>query len=157
MELKALTKKLPYKWKIQSFNKDKTKASCVAYIDSRDAQNLLDDVCWPENWQVKFHCAKDKLFAEVWIKIWSEWIWKSDSGSFDNAGVEESTASKWETSDAFKRACVMWWIGRFLYDNEIVWVAVDEYKKPVNKNGEKIQDLSEYCTKYNDWMKNNKK
>ena len=45
MELKALTKKLPYKWKIQSFNKDKTKASCVAYIDSRDAQNLLDDVC----------------------------------------------------------------------------------------------------------------
>jgi hypothetical protein len=44
MDLKLLTQELPYKWKVQAWNKDKTKALCVAYIDARDAMRLLDSV-----------------------------------------------------------------------------------------------------------------
>lgn len=51
INLKDLQKPLPYQWKVQSVPKgwktgqdvDK-KASCVAYIDSRDVQSRLDEV-----------------------------------------------------------------------------------------------------------------
>ena len=45
MDLEKLKQEIPFKWKIQSFNKDKTKASNVAYIDARDVMNVLDEVC----------------------------------------------------------------------------------------------------------------
>jgi len=44
INLKDLQKKLPYKWRVQSFSKNKASAACVAYIDSRDVQDLLDEV-----------------------------------------------------------------------------------------------------------------
>ncbi len=45
MNIKDLQKLLPYKWRVQSFSKNKASAACVAYVDSRDVQNLLDNVC----------------------------------------------------------------------------------------------------------------
>jgi hypothetical protein len=55
-------------------------------------------------------------------------VWKSDSGALDESdNVESETTSKWETSDAFKRAWVQWGIGRFLYEKEIVWITEEEY------------------------------
>ena len=44
MNLKDLSKELPYKWRVQSTKFGKT--TCVAYIDARDCQDLLDDVVW---------------------------------------------------------------------------------------------------------------
>lgn len=44
INLKDLQKKLSYKWRVQSFSKNKPLAQCVAYVDSRDVQTLLDDV-----------------------------------------------------------------------------------------------------------------
>ena len=49
MNLNDLKKELPYKWRVQSTKYGKT--TCVAYIDARDCQDLLDEVCGPENWQ----------------------------------------------------------------------------------------------------------
>ncbi len=42
MKLKDLKKELPYKWRVQSVKYGK--ATCVAYIDARDCQDLLDEV-----------------------------------------------------------------------------------------------------------------
>jgi len=42
MEFKELKKELPYKWRVQSTKFGKT--TCVAYIDARDCQDLLDEV-----------------------------------------------------------------------------------------------------------------
>ena len=50
MELQNLKKELPYKWRVQSANQ--YSATCVAYIDARFVQDLLDEVCGQENWQV---------------------------------------------------------------------------------------------------------
>ena len=47
MKLEDLKKELPYKWRVQSSRYGK--ANCVAYIDARDAQDLLDEVCGQEN------------------------------------------------------------------------------------------------------------
>ncbi len=139
MELKNLKKQINYSWKIQTKPTSEKKWACVAYIDSRDAQSLLDEVCGQEWWQSLFYEVKWKVFCKVWIKVWDEWIWKSDSWALDdNENVESETTSKWETSDAFKRACVQWGIWRFLYDLEIKWITLEEY------NANKYK-LSEFC------------
>lgn len=141
MELIKLKQEKPYKWKIQSYSKDKTKVSCVAYMDSRYVQDLLDEVCEPQNWQSLFYEVKWKVFCKIGIKIWDDWIWKSDSWALEeNENVETETTSKWETSDAFKRAAVQWWIGRFLYDKPIQWITKEEYETNKYKLTDFIND-----------------
>jgi len=125
MNLKDLKKELPYKWRVQSANQ--WGAQCVAYIDSRDVQDLLDDVCGAENWQVSYSQNKNNLFATISIFIDGKWVNKSDCGTESN--IEKQ---KGEASDAFKRAAVMWGVGRFLYSLPIQKLPVKE------KNGKFI-------------------
>ena len=120
MNLSDLKKELPYKWRVQSANQ--WGANCVAYIDARDVQDILDDVCGQENWQVKYEEHKGNLFALIGILVNNTWAWKSDCGT--ESAVEKQ---KGEASDAFKRAAVMWGVGRFLYFKKIV-------KLPVKQN-----------------------
>lgn len=149
IKLDKLRTHIPYHWKIQWFTKDKSKAICVAYIDSRDAQNLLDEVCWPENWSSEFYEVKGKLFCKVGIYVNSQWVFKSDSGALESSdNVDTETTSKWESSDAFKRACVQWGIGRFLYDLEIKRIPSSDYE--ANK-----WTLTEYINWLNKWPTSN--
>lgn len=118
--LQDLKKELPYKWRVQSANQ--WGANCVAYIDARYVQDILDEVCGQENWQVKYEEHKGNLFASIGIKVNAgNWVWKSDCGT--ESQVEKE---KGEASDAFKRAGVMWGIGRFLYSKKIVKLPVKE-------------------------------
>lgn len=138
-----LKEEIPYKWKIQNYNFDRTKATCVAYIDARDVMNRLDDVVWPGNWQDKYYEAHWRLICSLWIKFDDEWIWKSDTGSEAKGEWEKSLVS-----DAFKRAAVKWWIWRFLYDLDIKWISWDESrKKPIDDNWKIIYDITDYFRK----------
>ena len=138
MDLKELKKEMPIKWRVQSANQ--WGASCVAYIDARDVQDLLDEVCGAENWQILYEEHKGNLFAKIGINVAnakdSEIIWKSDCGTESN--VEKQ---KGEASDAFKRAAVMWGIGRFLYSKKIV-------KLPVREKNGKYVPFSEKTGKF---------
>ena len=121
MDLKQLTKELNYKWRVQSCKFGK--ANCVAYIDARDAQDLLDEVCGADNWSVEYYHDGNLLFCKVGIFVNDKWIYKSDTGSESN--IEKN---KGHVSDAFKRACVAWGIGRFLYRLPIQVLKSKEYK-----------------------------
>lgn len=141
--LEELKKPLSYKWKPQSQNKDKTKWQCVAYIDSRDVQNILDTTCI---WQNEFYEVKWKLFCKIWIYTEDYWtLWRSDSWFLENEFIEDWTESKWEVSDTFKRAWVQWWIWRFLYSKQIQWITSEEY----NVNKYKLTEFIE--SKLNNW------
>ncbi len=131
MDLKQLKKQIPYQWRVQAFSKNYPSAQCVAYIDSRDVMNLLDEVVGCEKWQSDFKEVKGNVYAGIGIKVnENEWVWKWDCGSESNIEKE-----KGEASDSFKRAAVKWGIGRFLYDLEI---------KVVNANEKKTQTNSPY-------------
>jgi len=104
MNLKDLQKEMPYEYRTWPWGTQ------LAYITARQAQDRLDEVCWPENWKVEYKEIKWELFAWVSIKVWDEWITKWDWGTESNIEKE-----KWLISDSFKRACVTWGIGRFLY------------------------------------------
>ena len=139
MNLKDLKKEILHKWRVQSYSKNKPVAVCVAYIDSRQAQDLLDEVCGAENWQDEYYQADGLLFCKVGIKVNNEWIWKSDTGTESKEDKE-----KGHSSDAFKRACVKWGIGRFLYSKEIQYIESNEkktnsnYPHCIDENGKRI-------------------
>ena len=142
--LEKLAAPIPYKWRVQSYSKNKPQATCVAYIDSRDVQNRLDEVCGV-HWQSDYKEIGGSLFGGIAIRVEDEWAWRWDCGT-------ESIAekAKGEASDAFKRSAVKWGVGRFLYDLKIQYVPANEkktgsnYPHCVDNQGKKIWDLTEH-------------
>ena len=107
-------------WRIGATNQEKTKGMALAYIDARAVMDRLDEVCGPENWQKRYSHADAKTICEIGIKIGGEWVWKADG-----AGDTDHEAAKGALSDAFKRAGVVWGIGRYLYDLSSPWVEIE--------------------------------
>jgi len=153
MELSDLKKPFPpdrISWRVGSQTKDKKKGMALAYIDARDVQDRLDEVCGVDGWQCRYVPMHDKkTVCEIGIRIFrpslgpetalsnvaslvkqighgiDEWVWKSDG-----AGDTDVEAEKGSLSDAFKRAAVRWGIGRYLYDVEAPWVELEAFGNP---------------------------
>lgn len=115
-------------WRAQSLTKAGDKALALAYIDARDVMERLDAVCGPAGWQCDYPHADAKTVCRIGIKIGDEWVWKANG-----AGDSDIEAEKGALSDAFKRAAVLWGIGRYLYTIVSPWVPCDTYES----NGKK--------------------
>jgi hypothetical protein len=126
IDIKALAAEFPrgaVSWRAQSLTKAGDKAMALAYIDARDVMERLDAVCGPEGWQCDYPHASAKTVCRIGIKIGGEWVWKSNG-----AGDSDIEAEKGALSDAFKRAAVLWGIGRYLYAIESPWVPCETYE-----------------------------
>jgi hypothetical protein len=134
MELSQLSKEFPREavhWRAQSLKRDGTKALALAYIDARDVQDRLDEVCGPQGWQTELReTAKGRIICSIGVKIGDEWVWKADG-----AGATDIEGDKGGISDAFKRSAVHWGIGRYLYRMKSPWVPCETYQ---NSAGKKI-------------------
>lgn len=112
-------------WRIGSKSQDKKKARLLAYIDARDVMELLDRSCGFENWQCRYSLSDNGLLiCEIGIRINGEWLWRANG-----AGDTQVEAEKGKCSDAFKRAAVLWGVGRYLYGLDSPWVPIDQYGK----------------------------
>lgn len=99
-----------------------TKGIALGYIDARDAMGRLDEVVGPADWQDRYPWSESgKLCCEIGIRINGEWRWKANG-----AGDTNMEADKGAFSDAFKRAAVMWGIGRYLYALPNEWTELNE-------------------------------
>ena len=99
--------------------------SLLLYKDARVDQNILDETVGPENWQRSHEVVNGNLFCNVGIRIlrednYGEWVWKQDVGTESYTEKEKGQAS-----DAFKRACFNWGIGRELYTAPFIWIKAD--------------------------------
>ncbi len=108
----------------------------LLYKDARCDMRILDETVGPENWQCEYYEYKNTLFCKVGVLVdrgeqFREWVWK------DNAGAPSNMeAQKGEASDAFKRACFCWGIGRELYTAPRIFVYADKCKSiKEGKNG----------------------
>lgn len=110
-------------WRVGATSKDKTKGIALAYIDARDVMRRFDDI-FGLNWQCRYTHAEGKTICELGIKVDNEWLWRAGG-----AGDTDIEAEKGAISDAFKRAAVLWGVGRYLYELPNVWVEIDQYKK----------------------------
>lgn len=114
-------------WRVGSTTADKSKGMALCYIDARDVQDRLDEVCGQAGWQCRYlpmHDKKTVCEIGIYCEFHQTWIWKSDG-----AGDSDIEAEKGALSDAFKRAAVRWGIGRYLYDLDSPWVELDTYEK----------------------------
>lgn len=157
--LSKLKEEVPYQWRVQSRNKERTKAICSAYIDARDVMNVLDTHC-DRGWQTDVKELAGFIFYGIGITVpvmakgslgeyemESTTLWRWDTG----ARIEDNKtdnmyeqAGKSAASDALKRAAVQWGVGRFLYDLPTVTVACDQYGNPVDATGSRIWDLTKH-------------
>ena len=107
-------------WRVGSTNAKKlgckpweaTSGIALAYVDARDVMKRFDDVCG-DLWQVEYPfdgCCR------IGLKIEDEWIWRSNG-----AGATQVEGEKGKFSDAFKRAAVLWGVGRYLYYLDASW------------------------------------
>lgn len=110
-------------------------AELLLYKDSRVDMRMLDETVGPENWRCSYYECKGTLFCSVGILLSrgdgvTEWVNK------DNAGAPSNTeAEKGEASDAFKRACFSWGIGRELYTAPRIFVPKEKCNVKQGKNG----------------------
>lgn len=107
--------------------------SLLMYKNARVDMTLLDEVVGPENWTRSHEVINDNLFCTVSVRSDNgEWISKQDVGTESNTEKEKGQAS-----DAFKRACVNWGIGRELYSCPFVWINLKEDEWKAGYNGRK--------------------
>ena len=104
-------------WRVGATSADKKSGIALAYLDARDVMERLDEVCGVGGWQSTHPHANGKTSCRIGIKIGGEWVWKENG-----AGDSQVEAEKGAFSDSFKRAAVLWGVGRYLYDVANTWV-----------------------------------
>lgn len=93
--------------------------SLLLYKDARCDMKILDETVGAENWKRSHELINGNLFCNVSIYDESkkEWVAKQDVGTESYTEKEKGQAS-----DAFKRACFNWGIGRELYTAPFIWI-----------------------------------
>lgn len=112
----------------------------LLYKNARVDQSILDETVQPMNWQKGYEVVNGNLFCTV--SIWDGekkmWISKSDVGVESYAEKEKGQAS-----DAFKRACFAWGIGRELYTTGELFVPKEKLKS--HKEAGEYQGKKKYA------------
>lgn len=130
-QLTAPFKECEIQWRPGAVSQDGQTAIAMAYVDARTVQQRLDEICGPGDWQCTYECEshseverqganRTRITNTHWICKISilvedenqqiRWVSKSDA-----AGATAMEAVKGGVSDAFKRAAVLWGVGRSLY------------------------------------------
>lgn len=123
--------------KVQSFNRERTKAMLVCYLQHTDVYARIEkvDPAWTSE-VVQTEKGHESYLVRVKMTI--------KGVSRDNFG--EGGDLKGATSDAIKRAAMLFGIGRYLYDSETVWIpytentdryksfTLEDYKKSLRKD-----------------------
>lgn len=92
-------------------DKKNGKMSLLLYQDARCGMRILDETVGEFGWVCNYRREGESLFCGIAIRDKEgTWLWKWNAGAPSNF-----EATKGEASDAFKRSCVLWGIGRSLY------------------------------------------
>ena len=108
--------------------------SLLLYKDARVDMRLLDEVVGTMNWKREHEIINGNLYCTVSIynEATQQWVSKQD------VGVESNTEKeKGQASDAFKRACFNWGIGRELYTSPFVWINLSQNEWRFGVGGKK--------------------
>lgn len=117
------------KCRVGATSKDKKKGIALFYLDSREVQKRLDEVCGMDGWSCKMTPYEKGVICELSIRMPDgTWITKSDGGEY----TEKVTPIKGGCSDALKRAAVLFGVGRYLYYIPNQWYPLNEYKQFTN-------------------------
>lgn len=118
------------RWLPGAVNKDQTKAMAMAYADVRGYQNRLDEVCGMD-WSITFTPWGDRLICHLTIAG----VTRSSTGEPDSQSERSEIGGTATEAQAFKRACAMFGLGRYLYQLPTAWVEYDASTKKFSERG----------------------
>jgi hypothetical protein len=97
----------------------------LLYITARTAMNRLDEILGPENWTDSYVASETSVLCLLTIRLPDGTaITKCDAGG--HAGMKsQEDDEKSAYSDAFKRACVKFGVGRYLYRDGVPGFVTD--------------------------------
>ncbi len=107
-------------WRPGALTGKKDKALALAYADLRAYQNRLDETCGM-NWSVSYTPWAERIICHLTING----ITRSSTGEPDSDSERSEIAGTTAEAQAFKRACAMFGLGRYLYNLPTVWVEYD--------------------------------
>ena len=111
-------------WLPGSIRKDGTAALALAYADLRAYMNRLDEVCGL-NWSVSYTPWGSKLICHLTV----DGVTRSSIGEPTDESERGEIEGTVTEAQAFKRACVMFGLGRYLYTFPQSWQPIDNSKK----------------------------
>lgn len=134
------------------------KAQMLVYIDSRDVQDRLDEVCdlCTCCWENDFKEVNGRLVCNLTLRGLTGSVTRSDG-----AGDTDFEAEKGGLSDALKRAAVLFGVGRYLYNakNFNTWITYGEKdtdfdmpKKAKEELADVARLLGESVKTYHYWL-----
>lgn len=103
---------------------DKSRALASPYADMRVYFVRLDKICGVENWSHTITLSERGAVCNLTIFG----VTKSGCGDYPTDKNDENPATSAE-SQAFKRACVAFGLGRYLYTFPATWAAYDAQKR----------------------------
>ena len=104
--------------------------SLLLYKDARCDMKVMDETFGVFGWQKSYELINGNLFCTVKVRDNDgNWIARQDVGTESNTEKEKGQAS-----DAFKRACVNFGIGRELYTSPKIFINLKQ-DEIVEKNG----------------------
>lgn len=135
-----LAKPFPSKsiaWRVGSTNTEKTRGTALPYMTPRAIQDRLDEAVGPGGWEAKYRVVETEvasrkmaaMFCAISLYLDGKWVTKEDAVEISangESGRGHIDPVKTAVSDAFKRAAVLWGLGRYLYEFEAPWVALKE-------------------------------
>lgn len=108
-------------WRAGATTRDKKRAQALAYVEARDYEDRLNELLGGD-WSVTFKPWGDtRLICELTVQN----VTRSSTGEFEDDkknAIAEGTVAE---AQAFKRACVKFGLGRYLYDIPVQWVDYD--------------------------------
>ena len=107
-------------WKPGSISKEGAKALALPYATLRAYQNRLDEVC-SAAWSVTYLAWGERIICQLTIGG----VTRASTGEPDSQAEKSEIAGTAAEAQAFKRACAMWGLGRYLYQLPTMWVEYD--------------------------------
>lgn len=107
-------------WKPGALTGKKDKALALAYADLRSYQARLDEVCGID-WSVSYTPWGDRIICHLTVMG----VTRSSTGEPDSDSDRNSNNGSVAEAMAFKRACAMFGLGRYLYNLPVLWVEYD--------------------------------
>lgn len=123
-------------WKPGSLNEDRTRALALAYADLRAYQNRLDEVCGMD-WSVTYTPWGDRIVCHLTICN----VTRSSTGESSSLAERAEAGGCSAEAQAFRRACAMFGLGRYLYNLPSMWVEYDPQSRSFTERAKARLDM----------------
>jgi hypothetical protein len=129
------------KWRVTHTTQDGSRGAVVAYADPRAYTDRLNQLFTPTGWTRTYEVStvsavtrmkKDKLIQTGKVLVTCT-LTITGLGCHAGSGedwADEANAMTAAESQAFKRSCVCFGLGRYLYNLAEMWVPLNEHRQP---------------------------